>query len=274
MYCRFFKDYTKVSRPLLTMTSAKVADHLPEVTKEQLASFEALQRRLISTPILALPRREDRWIVFNDASKDNLGVVLLRDQPDKLLKPAGFWRRGLTPAEKNYSTTERECLAVVWSLFLIRPYLKGTRFMARKDHTALKWMLHMDSTHGWLSRRCLRLAQYEYLVETRAGAAHNGPDCMSCLDTPAKDTSAIPDAIPFLALPTSGSAWVSPHPRFDQEYTPLMLEQLVKAQSTYPRCLELRKEIDTRCSGIRCFWQDTGYIRIYPDISGRILERT
>lgn len=58
VYRRFLKDFTKLARPLLTMISAKVADALPEITSEQLASFEELSRRLTSTPIFALPRRE------------------------------------------------------------------------------------------------------------------------------------------------------------------------------------------------------------------------
>lgn len=89
----------------MTTTSAKGADPLPEFTKEQQVSFEELSRRLTSTRILALPRREVRYIVETDASKDKLGAVLLQEQPDKVIQPVGCWSRGLTPAVMNYSTT-------------------------------------------------------------------------------------------------------------------------------------------------------------------------
>lgn len=245
VYRRFVRDYTKVARPLLAMTSPKVPDNLPALDGTQLGAFEELKRLLTSTPVLALPRRTGRYVLDTDASKDQLGAVLLQEQADKVLKPVGYWSRGLIPAEKNYSTTERECLAVVWSVFLLRPYLEGTRFTVRTDHAALKWMLHMDSAHGRLARWPSRLAPYDYVVETRAGAAHHGPDCMSPADNPAKDTGSIPEKIPCLALPNTARGWIAPSPGVDREYPPLTVSQLVSAQAVDPRCLELRREMDT-----------------------------
>lgn len=58
---------------------------------------------------------------------------------------------------------------MVWALFLLRPYLQGTRFVVRTDHKALRWMLHMDGAHGRLVRWRLRLAEFDYTVETKPG---------------------------------------------------------------------------------------------------------
>ena len=73
-----------------------------------------------------------------DASKYQLGCALLQEQDDGRLRPVGYWSRTLQPAEKNYSTSERECLGVVWSILHLRPYLEGHRFTVRTDHEALK----------------------------------------------------------------------------------------------------------------------------------------
>lgn len=77
VFWRFFKDYAKVARPLLAMTSSKVSDPLPAINKEQTKSFEELKHRLIHTPILALPRRNGKYIVDTDASASQVGCVLL-----------------------------------------------------------------------------------------------------------------------------------------------------------------------------------------------------
>jgi len=94
----------------------------------------------------------------------------LQEQPDQSTRPVGYWSRSLNASERDYSTTEPECLVVVWASLLLRPYVEGTRFMVRTDHAALKWMLHMDGSHGRLALWRLRLAEFDYVVHTRPGA--------------------------------------------------------------------------------------------------------
>jgi len=136
-----------------------------------------------------------------DASAGLGGAVLLQEQPDQSTRPVGYWSRSHNAAERNYSTTERECLAVVWASLLLRLYVEGTRFTVRTDNAVLKWMLHMHGAHGRLARWRLRLAEFDYVVQTRRGASHHAVDTMSRISTPAGDEGAIPDAVPCLALP-------------------------------------------------------------------------
>lgn len=123
-YRRFVKDYAKGARQLLAMTSTNMSDPRPAVDKEQTQAFEELKHRLTRTPILALSRRNGKYTVDTDASASQDGSILLHEQPDGAYKPVGYWSRVLTPAERNNLTTERECFAVAWALFLLRPYLQ------------------------------------------------------------------------------------------------------------------------------------------------------
>lgn len=50
----------------------------------------------------------------------------------------GYWSRSLSSAERNYSTPERESLAIAWAVLLLRPYLEGVRYILRTDHAPLK----------------------------------------------------------------------------------------------------------------------------------------
>ena len=101
--------------------------------------FETLKDRLVNPPILTLPKENRPLILDTDACDHQLGCVLLEQQEDsKTWLPLGFWLRILPSAEKNYDTTEKECLAVVWDVLSLRPYLEATRFLIRTDHYALK----------------------------------------------------------------------------------------------------------------------------------------
>jgi len=144
VYRRFVKDYAQVARPLTALTSPKVSDPLPPFSQDQWDAFEELKRRLTSRPILALPRSTGAYVLDTDASDYQVDCVLTQEQPDETYKPVGYWSCSITEAEKNYSTTEKVCLAVVWALFMLRPYVQGTRFIVRTDHSALRWMLHME----------------------------------------------------------------------------------------------------------------------------------
>jgi len=150
VYLRFDKDNAQVARPLAAMTTSKRPDRWGTLSDEALGAFEELKRRLTEAPFLALPRRRGTYTLDTDASAGQVGAVLLQEQPDQSTWPLGYWSRSLNAAERNYRTTERVCLAVVWASLLLRPYVEGTRFTVRTDHVALKWMLLWTGlTGGW-----------------------------------------------------------------------------------------------------------------------------
>jgi len=206
VYRRFVKDYAEVARPLAAMTNSKRPDRWGTLSEEALGTFEEHKRRPTKAPILALPRRQGTYTVDTDASARQVGAVLLQEQADQSTRLMGNWSRSLNAAERNYSTTERECPAVVWASLLLRPYVEGTRLTVHTDHAALKWMLQMDGAHGRLKRWRLLLAELNYVVQMRPGASHHAADTMSRISTPEGDEGAIPDAVPCLALRNSSAA--------------------------------------------------------------------
>ena len=115
VYRRFIKDYALVAKPLTKLTSKKLPHVLPPLDAAQLEAFECLKERLASTPILALPRRAGLCIQDTVACAVQIGCNLLQQKTDKSIVPVGYYSRGLILVEKNYSTTDREFLAVVWA---------------------------------------------------------------------------------------------------------------------------------------------------------------
>ena len=130
-----------------------------------MTAFESLKDKLVNPPILTLPKanfpKANRPLILDtDACDHQLGCVLLQQQEySKTWLPLGFWSRNLSSDEKNYHTTNKECLAVVWAVLSLRPYLEGTRFLIRTNHDALKWLLNLTIPSGRLLCWKLRIQE-------------------------------------------------------------------------------------------------------------------
>ena len=90
------------------------------------AALNKLREQLCHPHNLEIRRREVKYIINVDASHDQLVFCLLQKQPDEKYLPVGYFSKGLSPAEKNYTVTEIEGLGVVWAGGLLRSYIEGT----------------------------------------------------------------------------------------------------------------------------------------------------
>ncbi|GFV04908.1 retrovirus-related Pol polyprotein from transposon 17.6 [Trichonephila clavipes] len=141
---RYIQDFAKISRPLSYLTKKKVKW---QWGFDQQNAFQALKSSLRTPPVLKQADGTKPYIIRTDASNYALGAVLLQGEGSDE-HPIGYASRLLTPAERNYSTTEREALAVVWALKKFRFYIEGTEITVASDHQPLKWLLNIKSPTG------------------------------------------------------------------------------------------------------------------------------
>ena len=87
--------------------------------------------------------------------------------------------RELNNAEKRYSTTEREALAVVDGIKRYQPYLHGRKFFVHTDHSSLSWLMNVKDPTGRLARWALQLQQYDFDIVYRPGPSNNNADALS-----------------------------------------------------------------------------------------------
>ena len=84
-----------------------------------------LRKALVSAPILAFPDCSRMFILDTDASNQGIGAVLSQEHDDGLEHVVAYASRALSKAERKYSVTRKELLAVVSFLHHFRPYLLG-----------------------------------------------------------------------------------------------------------------------------------------------------
>jgi len=97
---------------------------------------------MVTAPILVFSDWKKEFHMHVDASCIALGVVLTQAGEGELDHPITFVSRKLSKSEKNYSTTERESLAMVYALQKFRHYLLGGHFKMYINHSALKYLVN------------------------------------------------------------------------------------------------------------------------------------
>ncbi|GBN40848.1 Retrovirus-related Pol polyprotein from transposon 17.6 [Araneus ventricosus] len=96
--------------------------------------------------------------------------------------PIEYASRLLNSAERSYSTTKREALAVVWALNKFRGYIEGYKITVASDHQPLKWLMKLKSPSGRVTRWSLQLQSFNLNLEYIPGKSNVVADMLSRLD--------------------------------------------------------------------------------------------
>ena len=85
----------------------------------------------------------------------------------------------MSQAERKYSTTEREALAVIYVCKKFRHYLLGYRIVFHTDHDSLKYLVNKSDLSGRIARWILLLQEFTYEVIVKSGKSNANADFLS-----------------------------------------------------------------------------------------------
>ncbi|KAK8593168.1 hypothetical protein V6N12_045253 [Hibiscus sabdariffa] len=160
-YRRFIKDFSKIAQPLCNLLQK---DQIFDFNSAYKDAWDTLKEKLISDPIVQQLNWEHPFELMCDASDTSVDVVL-GQKIGKESHVIAYASRTLDSAQKNYLTTEKELLAIVFALEKFLSYLLGTYIIVFSDHAVLRYLMSKKEAKRRLIR-CILLLQ-EFNLETK-----------------------------------------------------------------------------------------------------------
>jgi hypothetical protein len=185
-YKKFIKGYTHITSPMEKILKKYFQFHWTEECQQ---SFNMLKQKMVTAPILVFPDWSKEFNVHVDASSIALGFLLAQLGIGNIDHPLAFSSRKLLTVEINYTTTEREGLAMVYALQKFFHYLLGGHFKMFTDHSALKYLVNKLVLGGRICKWILLFQEYDFEIMVKPGRMNKGPDHLSRLEHGEESTS-------------------------------------------------------------------------------------
>nr|GEX13037.1 reverse transcriptase domain-containing protein [Tanacetum cinerariifolium] len=166
--------------------SHKISKNGIEVDKAKIdviANFPNIEEKLTEAPILIAPNWDLPFELMCDASDFAIGAVL-GQRHEKHFKPIHYASKTMNDAETNYTTTEKEMLAVVYAFKKFRSYLIMNKSIVHMDHFALKFIFAKKDAKARLLWWVLLLQEFYFKVLDTKGAENLAADHLSILENP------------------------------------------------------------------------------------------
>jgi len=177
-YRKYIKRFAKIASPLIraTIRATRV-----EWTNDCEIAFQKLKKILTSNLILQLPDLKKPFRLDADACQYGVGASLEQpcNEDSTKWKPVAFFSKHLSVTQQNYSTSERELLAIILACEHFKQLLYGAKFQVVTDHRPLKDLLTSNNLSPRLARWLSRLEMFDLEITYREGKKHGNADGLS-----------------------------------------------------------------------------------------------
>jgi hypothetical protein len=129
-------------------------------------AFDNLKRIITSEQVLLLPDFDSPFRIESDASNYGVGAVLSQEVKNDW-RPVAYFSKHLSKQQQNYSTSEKELLAIVLSLEYFKQFVYGRPITILTDHQPLKYLLTVEEPAQRLARWLEKLKMFDCTIEYR-----------------------------------------------------------------------------------------------------------
>ena len=186
-YRRFIRDFSKISRPLCKLLEKDAKFDFNESCR---SVFEEIKSRLVIAPIMATLDLNKEFEIMCDVSDYAMGAVL-GQRTEKIFRVIYYASKTFNEAQKNYSTTKKKMLAMVFACEKFRPYILGSHVIIHIDHIAIKYLMAKKDAKLRLIRWVLLLQEFDLEIKDNKGRDIVIADHLSRLEKPTEEEKGI-----------------------------------------------------------------------------------
>ena len=169
----FVPNFATITAVIAALCSGKGEVQWNETLEEALIE---VRKHIVARTMLFHISYEYALVLRTDASLTGVGAVLL-NVIDTEERNVWFLSRAFTNSEKNWSTIEQEAFGIFWAVVSLDHWLRGHPFVVQTDHRNLVF-IHKSSVPK-IQRWCLRLLEYDFVIEHIPGERNVIADCLS-----------------------------------------------------------------------------------------------
>lgn len=177
-YRRYCPNFSEVAAPLTDLVSPRKKFVWSPACQ---TAFDNVRSILVTTPVLRAPDFSRPFQVQVDASDVGAGAVLLQTDEDDIMHPICYMSTKFKSYQRNYSTIEKEAIALFMALEKFEIYLSNPsqKFIVYSDHNPLQFVSRMKNKNQRLTRWWLTLQSYNMEIRHIKGKDNLIADALS-----------------------------------------------------------------------------------------------
>ena len=177
-YRKFCKNFAEIALPLTTLLRKNERFRWSDQCQE---AFNKLKTILCNYPVLQAPDFARRFSLATDASDEAMGAVLLQQDDKGIEHPVAYFSRKFDVHQKNYSTVEKELLALVLALQHFEVYVSPAQrpLVVYTDHNPLTFLKSLKGKNRRILAWSLILQEFDIEIHHIKGSENVIADCLS-----------------------------------------------------------------------------------------------